>query len=83
MTTITITLTETQVKGLEFVGADPQEWAENVVTSRARKAVDEIVKIYTTCALDEGVSIPATREEIVTDAYARGWVQNPSDVETH
>lgn len=73
--TITIELTDTQYKGLEYVALSPQEWAENAVTNRARIANDEIVSIYTNRALDEGVQIPATRELIVADAFTRGWVK--------
>ena len=32
MPDITITLTDTQYKGLEYAALSPQEWAENVVT---------------------------------------------------
>jgi hypothetical protein len=75
MPDITITLTDTQYKGLEYAAADPQDWADNAVTERARIANDEIVQLYTNRALDEGVQIPATRELIVADAFTRGWVK--------
>lgn len=75
MTTITINLTDTQYKGLEYVALSPEDWADNVVTNRARIAIDEIVAIYTKRALDEGVQIPTTREAIVADAFTRGWVK--------
>lgn len=75
MPDITITLTDTQYKGLQYAAADPQDWADNAVTERARIANDEIVQLYTNRALDEGVQIPATRELIVEDAFARGWVK--------
>jgi len=73
--TITIELTDTQFKGLEYAALSPSDWAENAVTERARIANDEIVSIYTNRALDEGVQIPATRELIVADAFTRGWVK--------
>lgn len=75
MPDITITLTDTQYKGLQYAAADPQDWADNAVTERARIANDEIVTLYTNRALDEGVQIPATRELIVADAFAREWVK--------
>ncbi len=75
MPNITITLTDTQYKGLEYAAASPEDWAENAVTERCRIANDEIVQLYTNRALDEGVQIPATRELIVADAFARGWVK--------
>jgi len=81
MPSITITLTDTQMKGLEYVALSPQEWAENAVTERARIANDEIVQMYTNRALDEGVQIPATRELIVADAFTRGWVQTAAEAQ--
>lgn len=75
MPDITITLTDTQYKGLQYAALDPQDWADNAVTNRARIANDEIIQMYTTRALDEGVQIPATRELIVADAFTRGWAQ--------
>ena len=71
---ITITITDTEYKGLEYIGT-PQDWGENALTERARLAVDKIVSIYTNRALDEGVAIPATCELIVADAFTRGWVK--------
>jgi hypothetical protein len=80
MPDITITLTDTQYKGLQYAAADPQDWADNAVTNRARIANDEIISMYTTRALDEGVAIPATRELIVADAFTRGWAKTAAQV---
>ena len=75
MVDITVTLTATENKGLEYVATSVQDWIDNAATNRARIAVDEIVSLYTTRALDEGVAIPATRELIVADAFTREWVK--------
>lgn len=75
MANITITLTDTQMKGLEYASLSPQEWVENVVTDRARIANDEIVKITIDHCLDNGVQVPATREAIVAYAFDNGVVQ--------
>lgn len=80
MPDITITLTDTQYKGLQYAALDPQDWADNAVTNRARIANDEIVSMYTNRALDEGVAIPATRELIVADAFTRGWAKTAAQV---
>ena len=74
MPTITIELTDTEYKGIQYAAASPQDWADNAVTNRARIANDAIVTLYTTRALDEGVQIPATRELVVADAFTREWV---------
>ena len=75
MPDIIITLTDTQYKGLQYAALDPQDWADNALTNRARIANDEIISMYTNRALDEGVAIPATRELIVADAFTRGWAK--------
>jgi|TARA_R110002167_G_scaffold314411_1_gene520091 hypothetical protein len=80
MPDITITLTDTQYKGLQYVATDPQEWAENAITVRCFGATEEIIQMYTTRALDEGVAIPATRDLIVADAFTRGWAQTAAEV---
>jgi len=45
MTDYTVSLSDTQIKSLDYVGADPQEWMENAITNRARKATDEIIAL--------------------------------------
>ena len=80
MPDITVTITDTQLKGLEYAAVSPQEWAENSIANRARIATDEIVQMYTNRALDEGVAIPATRELIVADAFTRGWAKTAAQV---
>ena len=67
--TITIELTDTQFKGLEYAALSPQEWAENAVTERARVANDEIVQLTVQHCLDNGIQVPATRELIVAYAF--------------
>ena len=75
MPNITITLTDTQMKGLEYAAFSPQDWAENAVTNRARIANDEIVDITVKHCLDNGVQVPATREAIVAYAFENDIVK--------
>ena len=70
-----INLTDTEDKALSYASLSQQDWIDNAVHNRCRIAIDEIVKIYTERALDEGVQIPASRELIVADAFTRGWVK--------
>jgi len=81
MPSITVTLTDTQYKGLQYAANNPEDWAENALTVRAKAANDEIVRIYTERALDEGIQIPTTRDAIVADAFTRGWVQTAAQVQ--
>ena len=75
MPNITITLTDTQYKGLEYAAASPQDWAENAVTERCRIANDEIVQMTVSHCLDNGIQVPTTREAIVAYAFDNGIVK--------
>jgi len=69
MPSITLQLTNTQLKGLEYAAVSPQDWADNALTNRARIANDEIVDITVKHCLDNGIQVPATREAIVAYAF--------------
>jgi len=69
MPDITITLTGTQFKGLEYAALSPQNWAENAVAERCRIANDEIVDLTVKYCLDNDIQVPANREAIVTYAF--------------
>jgi len=69
MPSITVQLTDTQLKGLEYAAVSPQNWADNALTNRARIANDEIVDITVKHCLDNGIQVPATREEVVAYAF--------------
>ena len=43
----TITITDTQKKGLEFIAADVDEWITNAATARASVAIAEIIALNT------------------------------------
>lgn len=79
MTDITISLTDSEYKALQTVAMTPEFWANNVVKERCRVATDDIVRMYTDRALNESISIPATRDLIIEDALARGWVKTKVD----
>lgn len=79
MPNIIIELTETQHKGLEYAALSPFEWADNAVKERARIANDEIVDITVKHCLDNGINIPASREEIVAYAFANNIVKTAAD----
>jgi len=69
MPTITIELTDTQYKGLEYAALSPQDWAENAITERCRIANDEIVDITVKHCLDNDIQVPATRDAVVAYAF--------------
>tara|TARA_B100000287_G_C20363115_1_gene674654 strand:- start:18 stop:290 length:273 start_codon:yes stop_codon:yes gene_type:complete len=73
--TISIELSDSEYKALEYVNDTPESWSDNAVKNRIRIATDEIVALYTEKALDGGITIPSSRAEIIDDAYARGWIK--------
>jgi hypothetical protein len=78
--TLTVTLTDAEFDALETVAISAQTWAQEVTATRANKAIKSIVGAYTERALDEDVAIPSTRDAIVADALARGWVETAAAV---
>ena len=79
MPDISITLTDTQYKGLEYAAVSPQEWVENAITVRCRMANDEIVKLTVDHCLDNDIQVPANREEIVAYAFDNDIVQTAAE----
>lgn len=78
---ITIELTETQYKGLQYAAITPEEWATNAVTERARIANDEIVQLTVEHCLNNNIQIPSTREEIVDYAFTSGLIRTAAEVQ--
>jgi len=80
---ITITLTAAQEKGLAFVAASPQEWAENAVHNRCRQAIDEIYadEVARMTADPSITSIPADKDAVVLAADVQSAVQRQAAAE--
>lgn len=78
---ITITLTNSEYKGLQYAAVSPQDWADNALKNRARKAIDEIVDITVKYCLDNSIAIPSTRDEIVTYAFENELVKTLAEVQ--
>jgi len=70
----TVTLTETEKLAMEYIAYEPQDWVENAMKERARIAIDEIVKIAADKFFEINESIPGSKDEIVSQAYSRGWI---------
>lgn len=75
MPDITITLTDTQFKCLEYAALSPQDWTENAITERCRIANDEIADLTVKYCLDNDIQVPANREAIVTYAFDNDIVE--------
>jgi hypothetical protein len=67
--TITVSLTDTQKKEMEYLVVNPQDFLDNFAHETSRKGGDEIVALTVTHCLDNGIQVPATREAIVAYAF--------------
>ena len=75
---ITIEITDQEKKALNFMGEDPQEWAQQAVQTRAHKAKLDIADRFRKFANDEGIQIPNDLDLIVQEAHKHGLLRNQS-----
>lgn len=62
--TFTIELTDIEVKGLNYVAYDANDWIQNAIRERCRLAIDEMVNDDIQYRLKNGLPIQGTREEM-------------------
>jgi hypothetical protein len=79
MPNITVTLTDTQLKGMQYAAYSPQDWCDNAITNRADEAVKRIVDIVVQHCLDNDIAVPSTREAIVTYGFDNDIVMTGVD----
>ena len=82
MATITIEITDSEFKALEYIAADPNNWINQFVQHRAFAATSDIVSLVTEHCLDNSISIPETREAMITFAYDSKLIQKAADQNT-
>jgi hypothetical protein len=80
MPSITMNLTETEMKCLEFATVSPQEWGDNAIKNRARVAKDEIIATLVAHCNENSVAIATGEDAQVTQAYDLGVVQTAAQV---
>ena len=75
MAEIKVTVTDTQVKCLEYAAYSVQDWCDNAIQNRARIAITKIQTDYTNFKIDKGEAITAVgTTAIIEAAYAEGVV---------
>lgn len=74
MPDITISITDTEKKALEYVMVDIDEWTDNAVTNRARIAKDEIISLLVAHCNANSIAIATGEDAQVTQAYDLGVV---------
>jgi len=73
--TITTEISDAMYKALESAALDPAEWAKSAIELRCREAYNEIYRTTVDRYLEEGIAIPSSKDEIVMDAFTRGWAK--------
>lgn len=71
-----VTLTAAEDAALSAVALNQQDWIDNAAKERARLALDEIVALVVQKCLESNVAIPGSKDEMVTLAFAQGWVKS-------
>lgn len=82
MADITVTVTATEYKCLEYAAVDPQEWSENAVKNRARKAKNKIIALLTAHCNANSIALATGEDAQITQAFDLGVVQKAVDVGT-
>lgn len=72
----TITLSASEDAALSHVALSQDDWIQNAVHERCRLAIEEIVQITVQKCLETGTQIPGSKDEMVTLAFAQGWVKS-------
>jgi phosphoribosylaminoimidazole (AIR) synthetase len=81
MPNITVSLTDTENKALEYAAVSVQDWINNSATSRAQIAKDEIInKLLAHCNANS-VALAVGEDAQVTQAYDLGVVDTAANVQ--
>jgi len=83
MTTYTITLTDAETKGMEYVAVSVQDWVDNALKNRARIAIDEIYDAEVVRMTEDPLitSIPADKGAVVLAADIKSAAERNAEQE--
>jgi hypothetical protein len=79
MPNITVALTDTEYKSLEYAAVSVQEWAEIVFTERARVAKEHIIARLVAHCNANNIAIATGEDAQVTQAFDLGVVIKLAD----
>lgn len=80
MPDITVTLTDTENKAMEYAAFSVQDWADNALKNRARIAKDEIIALLVEHCNANEVALAVGEDAQVTQAYELGVVKTAAQV---
>ena len=80
MPDITVSLTDTEFKSLEYAAASVQDWGDNALKNRARIAKEKIIALNTAHCNANSIAIAVGEDAQVTQAFDLGVVQRLADI---
>lgn len=75
MPNITVSLTDTENKAMEYAALSVQDWADNALKNRARIAKEEIVQALVAHCNANGIALAVGQDAQVTQAFDLGVVK--------
>lgn len=79
MPNLTIEITDTELKCMEYCAASPQDWADNAVTNRARIAGDEIVAAVVAHCNENSIALAVGRDAQIAQGFSLGVVKTAAE----
>lgn len=70
MVEIKVTITDTELKSLEYCAYSVQDWCDNAIKNRARKAKEEIIAKLITHCNSNGITIETGEDKQVEQAFS-------------
>ena len=80
MADVTITLTDTQVKSLEYVAVSVQNWIQTAASGRAQIAKEEIIAKLVAHCNENNIALGVGEDAQVNQAYDLGVVSTASSL---
>lgn len=80
MPDITVSLSDTQIKALEYVAVSVQDWADNALHERSRLAKNEIIDLLVKHCNSNNIQMATGEDAQISQAYDLKVVQAASAV---
>ena len=80
MAEIKVTVSDTQVKCLEYAAYSVQQWCDNAIHNRARIAQDQIIAKLVAHCNEKGIALAVGADKQVTQAYELKVVDTAKNV---
>ena len=81
MAEIKVTISDTQMKCLEYVAYSVQDWSNNALHNRARVAQEEIIAKLVAHCNEKGIALATGADAQVTQAYTLKVVDTAKNIQ--